>query len=542
MSKVLIGFNIKDIPISKRKKIIEMLYKDLISDLNQLKIYYRRFGNIQILHSDYNKDKIKILSKDNILINICGLIDNEKQIQSRYRFKRLEQALIGFYKESIEKLISIVKEFTGHFVIFIYNKTKDELIIINDKLGSYPAYIYKNKDWLIYSTGAEAILCLDNIPKKINYNAIADLLSLGVAQNRASFISNINNLKPATILRKDKWSSNKKIYYNFDLNEDWFLQGDSLEKVNKKIQSIVLNLFDNHAKDTHLTGGFDTRLINSILLENNRKPVAWFLKNNLITNPYDKKIGHRFAKAYKIKYKEIEPANDSPFKKRGPEHLISGVFGGVFFGGSIYYKEMEISYNYSKNIFSKQFINLLDREPMEEYNNNIKEIKSKDKAKRTYVYKFNLYISTFYNFIDGQYMRRPNNLFYKNLHYPFLNSELIEILFKIPFANLQNHRFYKKLLETYYKNYCNIIFLHGRNLYKYRTEKKPHLYLLKPIPGINKNLKIDLSNRLEESPISTQNIDNDFLGIPVLNKKGKLDKISLTKLDIIKSWFANYYL
>lgn len=576
MSSVFIAYNEEKISNAVKRKIGYVLdYGDIKKiqrkeeDYNEL-IGYLNFGKLQIVYSRSENDKFKLFVSSRYLICISGIIANQKNLLKKYKFDDIFSFLIQMEKDQ-KKFLNFFKEFKGQFVIFFYDKKDDNYYLINDQLGFCSAFFYKSKNVFCYSNCPEALLFGSEPRKEINYDAIADYLSLGIVQNRETFIKGINNLPEASLLCKN--GSIKK-YHDFDLEDSSYSEKKYLPLINESLLKSVNDLYKYSSKKTYvnLTGGFDTRLINSLLLESGKKQTIIFtrlmLKDKNEINKYalktDEKIGREFANKYQLQYKLKERAPLHEPLKRRTFFELHGLFGGELLGAEAYNQpatlfSAKIPSSGKNHFFTSRFKNLLNRDPIENYYKNINAIKCSEWDKKVFLYKAKLILTSFYNNLEkyeNPAWTFPRLFFLddslaggKMFLYPYLDTDFLKILFKIPFKELQGRKFYNALLEKYYSEYLSVDILHGKKRYYKYNKNTKKLYIYKKIEKEmekQKNKKLISEKEQKEKgikdflyylncPIDIENIDKGFFFFKEISLKE--NDLLFHRIENLQNWF-----
>jgi hypothetical protein len=310
-----------------------------------------------------------------------------------------------------------------------------------------------------------------------------------------------------SILVKEK---NKRVrfkkYYNIVFDDSNYDREAYLEKINNTLKKVVLSLYNYSSlpKASCLTAGFDTRLMNSILLDNGIRQLAVFTRFpireeseiNKFAIPMDEKIGREFAAKFGIEYALLGKGGDNHEIEQDKFVLMNGLFGGELFGAESYNQpatlfRVKIPSTGKTHFLTNRFKNLLTRDSIEFYYKNISKINTKEWDKKVFIHKAVLLATSFFNNLEdygGQDWQHPNKLFRESsflnadkIFYPYTDSSFLELMFKIPFKELDGHVFYKALLEKYYSKYLTVDILHCKKRhYKYDKIKK-RLYIHKKI-------------------------------------------------------------
>lgn len=209
--------------------------------------------------------------------------------------QHLANFIIQSYKTN---KFDFVKHLRGTFNIIIVDK--QQLFLINDKLGLSPMYVYHTDDGFLFSNEPELIMWL-NIRNRVNYHSISQFLIYGFVPDGKTFIRGINNQAPGTISKISKNIIKTKKYYDFQPIK---LSNTSVKNTLLQVKDIFLESVqirtsenDSHAH-VDLSGGWDTRLITKNLIDLNKRITAF---TQIAVNE-DSKISKMIAKKWNINH------------------------------------------------------------------------------------------------------------------------------------------------------------------------------------------------------------------------------------------------
>ncbi len=209
-----------------------------------------------------------------------------------YNFKELSKEYLSLkkiYKSDTEVLLDLftkygletLKKINGMFAIVLYDISLKKIYLIRDRFGTKPLYYSINNGVLYFSSEIKGI----SYPKKINKKVINNYLDLGYYPVKETFFSNINNLKPSSVLTFSK--NTHKIIKYFDLKREvnsqnkFKNQKDYKEKFFYLLNnSIKIRQKANRKLNFHLSGGIDS--ISLLILTNK----LWKKSYDLTTNTY----------------------------------------------------------------------------------------------------------------------------------------------------------------------------------------------------------------------------------------------------------------
>lgn len=191
-----------------------------------------------------------------------GKIYNEKQEQISGSFRELCNILSEDISES--KINNWVKERDGDYLIFIFNESKNEYVIINDSLGRLPFYTFNDNGKVLISRDLKFII-RQLSSWEIEKFGIAETMLFGYPLGRRTFVRNINRVPPACYISVNPGSSSFRVTpfntFNFD-------QKNTTVNSVKSVTDDIIDLFmegtrtrmtDKYQNILSLSGGLDSR-------------------------------------------------------------------------------------------------------------------------------------------------------------------------------------------------------------------------------------------------------------------------------------------
>ena len=395
-------------------------------------------------------------------------------------------------KENIVKFIlgkylksglEFIKHLRGYFNIIIIDKK--QVFLINDQLGLSPMYIYQTEEGIFFCNEPEPIIWL-NIANNIDYNSIAEFIVYGFVINGKTFIKNLYNQPPGSILHFDDNKMRSETYFDFmpmdvsgmsekkkfQLVKDVFLESVQI-RINKNTEDTFLDL----------TGGWDTRFILANMLHLNKKPILYTkleinedleiakmlakekrlkhiiqdFPSNLETNPrlfldlnYQKKVVYNF-------YIQNKKAFHDCFEHITSSHFyflpkFSGLYGGELLGNTPDWFDKRIKLNLAisgkKLLSHKLFRKAIKNKTFNELLDHI------DKSASP-VYLFLTHIGrTYLNVHYTAGWERPTAFFADNTMIPFTDLKFISLLCSFDYNKyIHRHKLYEILYKAYYPEY-----------------------------------------------------------------------------------------
>ena len=213
----------------------------------------------------YNGEKDDYIESTDYFIAIVGKAYNRLTFSSNLAFVNAEEVL-KLYQNYRDAFVSKLK---GNFIILIYSKSKDQLIIVKDALGLKYLYHKSERDKFYISTNLNDF---KKVTQTINYAAVFEKILFTYPIGDESYLEDVFMLQEGEILYIENGIILKDSYCKIN---DIFAHKTPLKKIEKKT---FLNIFEKSVLqrasvanniNASLTGGFDGRSNVAVLLNHN---------------------------------------------------------------------------------------------------------------------------------------------------------------------------------------------------------------------------------------------------------------------------------
>jgi len=413
-------------------------------------------------------DSIMLFSGENI-------IDFEmiKSRETRAKAEKMKNAsyLIDLYEDNPDRFF---KELNGFFHGLIINKREKQITIFNDRYSMRRLYYYEGRDELILSSEAKAILKIRPFLKSISMNSLGEYFSFRcVLENKTLF--NDMYLFPGG----SKWivRKNGKIEKGFYFSASEWENKSELDvnefdiMLNETFKRIVPKYLRSFQKiGLSLTGGLDTRMILAVAnLSDMTLPCYTY--GGMYKDSFDVKVSRKVARAcgqphevIRLDSKFID--NFELFAKK--TLFISDGLMNISGAPNLYVAAL------ARNIAPVRLTGNYGQEVLRRYiafkpNVPEKNIFSEDflpyvkKAKETYFRIFNnqnqLTFAMFMQAPWSQYSRLSIENSQLTQRSPFMDNELVELVYRAPSASLNSEDTSK-----------NIIYMNNKRLSRIMTD------------------------------------------------------------------------
>lgn len=164
--------------------------------------------------------------------------------------------------------ISFIEKLNGMFAIAIYDKEKEELYLIRDRIGIKPLYYSFQNNSFIFSSELKGITNSSKTKFSVNNNSIKLYLELGYVPSPFTIYNEIYKLAPGEFLRYSKDSLERKTYWKITdqiKTEQISNENEALIKTSDILKSSVqYQLISDVPVGIFLSGGIDSSLVTAL--------------------------------------------------------------------------------------------------------------------------------------------------------------------------------------------------------------------------------------------------------------------------------------
>lgn len=467
------------------------LSNELIMGMRRLSILDLNTGKQPI----YNEDKTVGVVFNGEIYNYLELKEDLTRKGHVFYTTTDTEVLVHLYEEYGDNFSNYLN---GMFAYALWDSKKEKFILSRDRMGEKPLYYSIMDSTLYFASEIKSILVCDGIAKKINKEAINELLTFNYIPYPKTAFENIFRLEPASTIIVDGGKISKTKY--------WKIPTRSKVCENLKLQSEVNNLIEDSTKirlrsdveiGAFLSGGIDSTITTKFMSENIKSQFKTFSIGfeeeifnelgyaNTVSEKYGTEQVVEIIKNTNFMQGLIDaiwfcenPHGDVSFtptyilSKLASKHLkvvLTGDGGDEIFGGYDKYLNYKYDSNYDinqnfrnyfdsisvfnwegkKDVLTEQFLNELEsKDPFEKIESKYKEIHQDD-----FINKI-LYFDADY-LLEGNNLVKPDRMGMANsieARYPFLDYRIVELLFSVHSKNKIVDGEKKVLLKNVLKN------------------------------------------------------------------------------------------
>ena len=224
-------------------------------------------------------------SDDRLVIAYNGEIYNFLELRkelSAYPFKSqcdTEVILAAYLKWGI----SCIERFQGMFAIAHYDREKEELYLVRDRIGKKPLYYWLEGDNLVFASELKPLMACPGFPKKIRRDVIKRFLYQQCINEPDAVFEHVYKVEPGQMLRFRSGKLSRHKYW--DIAKVYHTKKQqpvgSYKEAKAELKAILKDavrkrLIADVPVGAFLSGGYDSSLVTAIAQEVSRGPVRTY--------------------------------------------------------------------------------------------------------------------------------------------------------------------------------------------------------------------------------------------------------------------------
>lgn len=179
--------------------------------------------------------------------------------------------------------IECVRRFNGMFAICLYDREKDEIYLIRDRIGKKPLYYEIDGGNLIFASEMKPLMAREGFHREIRREVLSRFLFQQYINAPESIFENVYKLEPGSILKFHygeiqirKYWDIKEVYHKMQENPvtDYEQAKEELKALLKK--AVASRMIADVPLGAFLSGGYDSSLMTAMAQEHAKEPVKTF--------------------------------------------------------------------------------------------------------------------------------------------------------------------------------------------------------------------------------------------------------------------------
>lgn len=218
----------------------------------------------------FNQEQQPVCSQDRTcMVFLSGefynAVELHRDLETRGNHFRDDSDLELVWRLYQEKGEQFIHDLEGAFVVAIWDRPRQRLVIANDRFGLYPLYYAHYGGKLVFAPEMKGILCDSEFRKQLNLTALAEYMRFQQLLGQKTFFEGIKLLPNASILRFDIQTDCLTIepYWDFsEIPEIKVTFEEAAEETGRLLRQAVNRLASGpYRVGVYLSGGLDSRTI-----------------------------------------------------------------------------------------------------------------------------------------------------------------------------------------------------------------------------------------------------------------------------------------
>jgi asparagine synthase (glutamine-hydrolysing) len=220
----------------------------------------------------FNQEQQPIRSEDeNLMVFLSGEFYNTEKLHRDLKAKghRFQddsdlELVLRLYEEKGEQFIH---DLEGVFVLAIWNRSRQQLILANDRFGLYPLYYAHHDGKLVFAPEMKGVLCDPHFRKELDLTALAGYMRFQQLLGHKTFFEGLKLFPNASVLSYQLETDQLDVtpYWDFsqvpELPESVSYE-EALEETGRLLRQVVNRLASGPLRaGVYLSGGLDSRLV-----------------------------------------------------------------------------------------------------------------------------------------------------------------------------------------------------------------------------------------------------------------------------------------
>ena len=281
-----------------------------------------------IANIDYKDNDNKFLNSKELIICIDGEIENKEDICKKFNIENnsdveiIKELYIKYGENFIEKI-------EGFFAIGIYDKQKNKLILIRDKIGLKQLYYYIKDNSIYFASELKSIIKYPEFEKEINYDALSMYFRYSHINPPETIFKNTYKLEHGHYIIWQNGEIKNRTYWD-GIEKFNILSQEKLtnfEQAKQGLTNIIKEYLEKTVKNNddfgvYLSGGVDSSLVTAMCSEISKKPINTFSIGFYEEERNEAENAKKIAKYLKTNHHEIYINKDELLKviKKIPEY------------------------------------------------------------------------------------------------------------------------------------------------------------------------------------------------------------------------------
>ena len=214
----------------------------------------------------HDNSSVLAFEDSRFVIFVDGLIYGKTSLKLREELGKISESIFLNRLEARNIITNWILNTDGEYVVVLLDKSSDNILVFNDRLGRLPVYYSQTDELLLISRNPWNILTITG-SKDFDRKAVSEYLLFGYPLGDKTVLKNIFQLEGASCLKTDAGSGETTIEKLFSYNFDEKTSGSArisshADNIIELLYEACKNRIDNSFETVlALSGGLDSRTV-----------------------------------------------------------------------------------------------------------------------------------------------------------------------------------------------------------------------------------------------------------------------------------------
>jgi asparagine synthase (glutamine-hydrolysing) len=238
----------------------------------------RRLSIIDLAHGHQpisNEDETVWIVLNGEIYNFQSLRDELESKGHRFRTRTDTEVIVHLYEEAG---LDLFRRLRGMFALALWDTKRQKLILGRDRIGEKPLYFRREPRRFLFASELKSLLQADDVPRKLNFSALREYLSLGYVPAPLSMLDGIEKLLPGHYLVVDQEGVEDHQYWDVPFGQPEKLSEEEwIERTRAKLlETVRMQLVSDVPLGAFLSGGLDSSTIVAAMAQMTGRPVKTY--------------------------------------------------------------------------------------------------------------------------------------------------------------------------------------------------------------------------------------------------------------------------
>jgi asparagine synthase (glutamine-hydrolysing) len=250
-------------------------------DARGIGLGFRRLAIIDLSPAGHqpmaNEDETVWIAFNGEIYNFQELRPDLEARGHRFRSRSDTEVILHQYEDRGPDAIA---DLDGMFGLAIWDARRRRVLLARDRMGKKPLYYYDDGSRLIFASELKALLLVPGVPRQLDYDAVAEYLSLGYITSPRTIFAGVQKLPPAHVLIHDGLSPRIERYWDWlgsFQTEPGLGEREWHDRLLSELRAAVRRrMVSDVPLGAFLSGGVDSSTIVALMAESSDRPIKTF--------------------------------------------------------------------------------------------------------------------------------------------------------------------------------------------------------------------------------------------------------------------------